>query len=159
MTKASLPLTWNACVISVFNALFYLSQACSGGGLVSGIYTTQYHIHYVKETLLVYVLELHFYSEITTQQRPSALIRSGLNPFLLLTITNDYELECVEVDLTASCGWHRPFIFCSSQVKLCFRYTSGPTNCQTRSKQGTIRIKIQSWLCRVDCFLVNPILL
>ena len=56
------------------------------GGVVGGIYTTQSHIHYVKETLLVYVLELHFCGEITTRQRPSALILTGLHPFLLFIL-------------------------------------------------------------------------
>ena len=58
------------------------------------IYTTQYHIRYVKETLLVYVLELHSCSGVTTQRRPSALIRTGLNPFLLfLLISRSREVE------------------------------------------------------------------
>ena len=34
--------------------------------------------------LLLYVLELHFRSEITMQRGPSALIRTRLNQFLLL---------------------------------------------------------------------------
>ena len=37
--ESFLTINMNACVISVFNALFYLSQACLGGGLVSVILT------------------------------------------------------------------------------------------------------------------------